>query len=87
MFLDSRWQGSAGSSGAPATDDKNPLPVTPTRSCATGWSGPLGIFLSILVQVSGLLCLLFIFSSASNALSSDLEILQPFLLQELHGLQ
>lgn len=87
MFLDSRWQGSAGSSGGPATDDKNPLPVTPTRSCATGWSGPLGIFLSILVQLSGLLCLFSIFSSASNALPSDLEILQHFLLQELHGLQ
>lgn len=60
---------------------------SPSRSCATGWSGPLGIFLSILVQVSGLLCLVSIFSSDSNALPSDLEILQQFLLQELNGLQ
>lgn len=83
MSLGSRWQRSAGSSGGPGTDDKIYSTSTPTHSCATGLSGPLGIFLSILVQVSGML----IHISVSNALPSDLEILQQFLLQELKVLQ
>lgn len=84
MVLDSRWQRSAGSSGGPATDDKIHSPSPPQCSRATGWNGPLGIFLSSLVQVSGMLCLLPIGFSVSNALPSNLEILQELLLQELN---
>lgn len=65
MFSDSRWQGSAGSSGGGGGGQPQMIKFTPrhphTHSCATGWSGPLGTFLSIPVQASGMLCLLSIF--------------------------
>lgn len=85
MFLDARRQRSAGSSGGPATDDKiySTSPPTHTQLCHwLEWS--LGhFFLSTLVQLSEML----LHFSVSNALPSDLELLQQFLLQELKVLQ
>lgn len=78
MFLDSRWQRSAGSRGGPATDDKI-YAISPTHT-AVSLAGvvPLGIFL----VHSGPCVWDAIHISVCNALPSDLETLQPFLLQE-----
>lgn len=79
MFLDSRWQRSAGSRGGPATDDKIYTTSPPhTQRCHWLEWFPWAFFLPILVLVSGML----IHVSVCNALRSDLQTLQSFLLQE-----